>query len=221
MFSGATAFADVPLRRDRRRAGRLVSGRPTMAAISHKMTGVTDELAKKETGEPVQKQQKGIVRDLDELIAALEKECRELQRQRASNNPQDANARLDDQERHRRHRRPRRPGPERERLGQALRPRARPDLQSMSEGFPPEYRTVLERYYRRLAEEKTVAIQRRGCRTQGSRSGVGKGHRVVDRQFAEWVRNGKPVPRPIHFIGSRVVTAMPSRWLILVDRPSG
>ena len=30
-------------------------------------------------------------------------------------------------------------------------------LQSMSEGFPPEYRLVLERYYRRLAEEKTVA----------------------------------------------------------------
>jgi hypothetical protein len=27
----------------------------------------------------------------------------------------------------------------------------------MSEGFPPEYRTVLERYYRRLADEKTVA----------------------------------------------------------------
>ena len=27
----------------------------------------------------------------------------------------------------------------------------------MSEGFPPEYRTVLERYYRRLAEEKTAA----------------------------------------------------------------
>ena len=27
-------------------------------------------------------------------------------------------------------------------------------LQSMTEGFPPEYRTVLERYYRRLAEEK-------------------------------------------------------------------
>ena len=30
-------------------------------------------------------------------------------------------------------------------------------LQSMSEGFPPEYRTVLERYYRRLAEEKPSA----------------------------------------------------------------
>jgi len=27
-------------------------------------------------------------------------------------------------------------------------------LQSMSEGFPPEYRLVLERYYRRLADEK-------------------------------------------------------------------
>ena len=29
-------------------------------------------------------------------------------------------------------------------------------LQSMSEGFPPEYRTVLERYYRRLADEKSA-----------------------------------------------------------------
>jgi hypothetical protein len=27
----------------------------------------------------------------------------------------------------------------------------------MSEGFPPEYRTVLERYYRRLAEEQSAA----------------------------------------------------------------
>jgi hypothetical protein len=26
----------------------------------------------------------------------------------------------------------------------------------MSEGFPPEYRLVLERYYRRLAEEKSA-----------------------------------------------------------------
>ena len=26
----------------------------------------------------------------------------------------------------------------------------------MSEGFPPEYRLVLERYYRRLAEEKAA-----------------------------------------------------------------
>jgi hypothetical protein len=37
-------------------------------------------------------------------------------------------------------------------------------LQSMSEGFPPEYRAVLERYYRRLAEEKTVPAG--GERTQ-------------------------------------------------------
>jgi hypothetical protein len=27
----------------------------------------------------------------------------------------------------------------------------------MSEGFPPEYRQVLERYYRRLADEKAAA----------------------------------------------------------------
>ena len=42
-------------------------------------------------------------------------------------------------------------------------------LQSMSEGFPPEYRTVLERYYRRLAEEKTVAAR------HGSQAGRAEG----------------------------------------------
>ena len=38
------------------------------------------ELAKTKTGEPVQTEEKAIVRDLDELIAALEKECAELSR---------------------------------------------------------------------------------------------------------------------------------------------
>jgi hypothetical protein len=36
-------------------------------------------------------------------------------------------------------------------------------LQSMSEGFPPEYRTVLERYYRRLAEEKSAPASGAGA----------------------------------------------------------
>jgi len=39
-------------------------------------------------------------------------------------------------------------------------------LQSMSEGFPPEYRTVLERYYRRLAEEKSGKAAGEGAKTK-------------------------------------------------------
>ena len=46
-------------------------------------------------------------------------------------------------------------------------------LQSMSEGFPPEYRTVLERYYRRLAEEKT-ARRRQGPRGAEGRRGAAR-----------------------------------------------
>ena len=38
----------------------------------------------------------------------------------------------------------------------------------MSEGFPPEYRLVLERYYRRLAEEKTVADRSRPAASQSA-----------------------------------------------------
>ncbi len=39
-------------------------------------------------------------------------------------------------------------------------------LQSMTEGFPPEYRTVLERYYRRLAEEKSAKAAGDGAKTK-------------------------------------------------------
>jgi hypothetical protein len=132
------------------------SGPISMAAISEKMTGVTDELAKKETGAPVQKQQKLIVSDLDELIAALEKQFEMGKGNRAGLNA-------------------RRPAPDSVirqgpgGIGDLVDPRdSEKDwaklsgkerdriIQSMSEGFPPEYRTVLERYYRRLAEEKTV-----------------------------------------------------------------
>jgi hypothetical protein len=133
------------------------SGPPSVTAISYKMTGVTGDLAKQETGAPVQNQQKAIVRDLDELIASLEKECENCRGGMARNNP-------------------RRPAPDSTikrgtgGIGDLVDPRETEKdwaklssrerdriLQSMSEGFPPEYRTVLERYYRRLAEEKTVA----------------------------------------------------------------
>lgn len=128
---------------------------PPAAAIAVKMASVTDELNRNLTGKPVQTEQKAIVRDLDELIASLEKQCQACKGGMKRNNPTQGMAdstisggtggigtllnpgdggkdwgKLS--------------GRERDRI-----------LQSMSEGFPPEYRTVLERYYRRLAEEKS------------------------------------------------------------------
>jgi hypothetical protein len=128
-----------------------------MPAITEKMSAVVDNLAKKDTGAPVQNQQKRIVRDLDSLIASLEKQCEDCKGNISPNNPRKpmADSRI------------KRgtggignlvePG-QSEKDWAKLSPRERDRiLQSMSEGFPPEYRTVLERYYRRLAEEKTVA----------------------------------------------------------------
>ena len=125
-------------------------------AITAKMGDVTDELNRKQTGKLVQIEQKMIVDDLDKLIASLEKKfeagkggvkdpmarrgMRDSTISRGPGgvgdlvNPNDSAkdwAKLSDRERDR-------------------------ILQSMSEGFPPEYRTVLERYYRRLAEEKSA-----------------------------------------------------------------
>jgi hypothetical protein len=131
-----------------------VVAEPPAVAIAAKMAGVTDELNRKETGKPVQTEQKAIVKDLDDLIASLEKQSERRRGNRKRNNPtrgmDDSRisqgtggigtlvspkeidkdwAKLSDRER--------------ERI-----------VQSMTEGFPPEYRAVLERYYRRLADEK-------------------------------------------------------------------
>jgi len=133
---------------------------PPAAAIAVKMANVTDELNRTVTGKPVQVEQKAIVRDLDVLIASLEKQCEACKSGMKRNDPNRGMAdstigrgtggigtllnpsdngkdwsKLS--------------GPERDRI-----------LQSMSEGFPPEYRTVLERYYRRLAEEKSSSSPR-------------------------------------------------------------
>src|SRR4051794_10667113 len=59
----------------------------TMSAISTKMTAVAGDLAKLQTGPPVQDQQKTIVRDLDELIASLERECEACRNGMKRNNP--------------------------------------------------------------------------------------------------------------------------------------
>ena len=124
--------------------------------IANKMTEVVDELGKKVTGTPVQTEQKAIVSDLDALIASLEKKYEQNRGGIKSNRPMRG---MDESE-------IRRgqgnigdltnPGDGGKDWGQ-LTPRERDRiLQSMTEGFPPEYRTVLERYYRRLAEEKTA-----------------------------------------------------------------
>jgi hypothetical protein len=134
---------------------RSASAQPTITGVSLKMTGVAGELAKTRTGQPVQAQEKAIVHDLDELIAMLERECancRGVKRNNPSRPLADSVIRsgtggigtLVD---------PRESAKDWAKLSSRERDRI---LQSMSEGFPPEYRLVLERYYRRLAEEKTV-----------------------------------------------------------------
>ena len=127
---------------------------PPAAAIATKMAAATDDLNRTVTGKPVQTEQKAIVRDLDELIASLEKQCQACKGGIKRNNPTRGMADsmissgtggigtlLN----------PADAGKDWGKLSSRERDRI---LQSMSEGFPPEYRTVLERYYRRLAEEK-------------------------------------------------------------------
>jgi hypothetical protein len=129
-------------------------GEPPAVAIAAKMASVTDDLNRNETGKPVQTEQKAIVRDLDELIASLEKQCqackngmrgykaiRPADESRIGSGPGGIGTLIN----------PADTGKDWGKLSSRERDRI---LQSMSEGFPPEYRTVLERYYRRLAEEK-------------------------------------------------------------------
>jgi hypothetical protein len=136
-----------------------------ISSISGKMTNVADDLAKTVTGEPVQNRQKEIVKDLDDLIASLEKQCQACKNGLVKNNPT----------------KPATQSTLRRGTGGVgelinpemgtkdwakISPRERDRIiQSMSEGFPPEYRLVLERYYRRLAEEKTVAAGAEGAKS--------------------------------------------------------
>jgi hypothetical protein len=125
--------------------------------IAGKMSGVAGQLSEQKTGRPVQAKQSEIVQDLDTLIAELEKQCQACRNGIKRNNPtrpladsviRSGTGGIGDLSN----------PAETEKDWAKLSPRERDRiLQSMSEGFPPEYRTVLERYYRRLAEEKTVA----------------------------------------------------------------
>lgn len=135
------------------------SGPPSMSSIAAKMNRVVVSLAETTTGQPVQKEQKVILNNLDDLIADLEKQCQACRDGIAPNRP--ANPAPDSN-----------PHAGTGGVGDLVEPAAGDKdwtklsprerdriLQSMSEGFPPEYRSVLERYYRRLAEETPAAAE--------------------------------------------------------------
>ena len=127
------------------------------AEILGKMQVAVGQLTKLDTGKPTQTTQKKIVDQLDALIAQLEKESENSRGSRAGANP---NKPLPDSmikngpggsgSLHAARKEGKNwgelPPHERDRI-----------LQSMTEGFPPHYQRILERYYKRLAQEKPVA----------------------------------------------------------------
>jgi hypothetical protein len=121
--------------------------------IARDMTGVVKKLSTDVTGKPTQESQREIIAKLDKLIAELEKECQACKGGASGNNPTkpladsvimggpggigDLHA----------------PRPSGKQWGE-LPPHQRDRiLQSMNEGFPAHYQRILERYYKRLAEE--------------------------------------------------------------------
>jgi len=169
MFAAAALFPCL--------ASAAVAGAPTkkpsqgpVSSITHKMTGVAVDLGKTQTGEPVQVKEKQVIADLDELIAQLEKECQQCKNGMKKNNPsrpladsviRSGTGGIGDLVA---------PGESNKdwaKLSARERDRI---LQSMSEGFPPEYRLVLERYYRRLAEEKSAKTAGDGAKAKAAAS---------------------------------------------------
>ena len=123
--------------------------------ITIDMSVVLRDLSKLSTGKPTQKTQKIVVKKLDELIVRLEKECAACRGGGASganptrpladsvvvggpggigdlHAPRDGDKKWGEL-----------PAHQRDRI-----------LQSLTEGFPAHYQQILQRYYRRLAEEK-------------------------------------------------------------------
>ena len=120
--------------------------------ISLDMQLVVEELSDLSTGEPTRETQGTIVDKLDLLIAKLEKECEACRGSGSGANP---NRPLADSvivggpggsgDLHA----PKREGRDWGKLPEKERERI---LQSMEEGFPAHYQNILERYYKRLAD---------------------------------------------------------------------
>jgi hypothetical protein len=131
------------------------AGGNPISQIADDMSNVVGDLAKLTTGKPTQQKQEQIIKKLDDLIAQLEQECEACRKAGTSgSNPT----------------RPladsvivggpggigslHAPRPDGKKWGD-LPPRERDRiLQSQSEGFPPHYQRILERYFRRVAEEQ-------------------------------------------------------------------
>jgi hypothetical protein len=118
---------------------------------------VAGKLQKLTTHEPTQEVQREVVAKLDKLIEELEKQCANCRGSMASRNP--TRPALDSTIKS---------GPG----GMGKMHAARNDgkkwgelppherdriLQSLNHGFPPHYQGILERYYKRLAEEKPAS----------------------------------------------------------------
>lgn len=136
-----------------------------IGALALDMEEVVLDLAAMTTGEPTQETQKQIVGKLDKIIEELEREQESMRGGASGNNPmrpmQDSQitggpggigdlhaARRDGKQW------AELPPHERDRI-----------LQSMSEGFPAHYQKILERYYKRLAEEQPVGAETEGVDT--------------------------------------------------------
>lgn len=124
--------------------------------ISIEMHSVVGKLTKLATDQPTQQTQKEVVDKLDALIAQLEKECEACKGSKAGANPTKplADSMI-------------KSGPggigklhsardQGDKWGE-LPPHERDRiLQSLTDGFPAHYQNILERYYKRLADEKPV-----------------------------------------------------------------
>lgn len=154
------------------RAQGAPGGSP-LSGIVVDMSMVVLDLSQMSTGEPTQKKQETIVNRLDELIAELEKECEACRGGTSGANPSrpladsaiiggpggigDLHA-------------PRDGGKQWGKLPPHERDRI---TQSLTEGFPSRYGRLLERYYRRLAEEKPVDSDAEGADDAGDSAAPG------------------------------------------------
>ena len=184
-LSALVALGSVVVSENLVGAQQLASEDP-IGEIAADMGGVVREISKLSTGKPTQDQQKAVVAKLDELIARLDKECAACRGGGASGaNPQkplpdsmviggpggigDLHA-------------PRQLGKKWGELPPHQRDRI---LQSMSEGFPAHYQQILERYYRRLAEEKPA-----------SAAGVEGSGKAADQSARQNPPPAAPAPAP-------------------------
>ncbi len=168
-----------------------------ISELALEMEEVVIDLSGMTTGEPVQQTQKQIVARLDKLIEELEKESEQQRGGGSGANPSkpmadsmitggpggigDLHA-------------ARKTGKQWAELPPHERDRI---VQSMTEGFPAHYQKILERYYKRLAEEKPAGTVEEG---EAVADGVQKvsGPKVSEQKLSKprgaGVKNAKPVP---------------------------